>query len=53
MRFTLFVNVKKYENERTLLYDNLRDMQIISTEDPKETFLNLLTNSNKYVLHAV
>ena len=28
-------------------------MQIISTEDHKKTFLNLLTNSNKYVLHAV
>ena len=44
---------KKYENERTFLYDNLSDMQIISTEDHKKTFLNLLTNSNKYVLHAV
>ena len=42
---------KKYENERTLLYDNLRDMQIISYLQKilLKRLYNLLTNSNKYV----
>ena len=47
------VKCRKYENQRSLLYDNLMDKQTISVNDPDKTFINLMTNKDTDVIKAV
>lgn len=44
---------QNYENQRKILYDNLKDTRTSPSIDPAKTFLDLMTNCDKHVINAV
>ena len=47
------MSVSKYESQRKILNDNLKDTNTFSNTDLTKTFLDLMTNDNKNAIKAV